>query len=208
MRYVAKEAREKHSTIAMLGTLLILVFASSCNGQQDTQGEADSRTQSTELSTATAPSNTEQAAVGKQATVGTSIPPADSLPYPSSPEGAAQVVRDYYDAINERDYERAYNHWDRHGSASGQTLEQFEQGFADTEHVDAQIGEPGREDAAAGSLFIKIPVSIMATTKDQGIQRFSGTYSLRRVNDVPGATKDQLTWHIYAADIAETGSAG
>jgi hypothetical protein len=193
----------------MLGVLLILMFVSSCGSQQATQERGGSRTQSTELSTAIAPTSADQATVEKQPTPGASTTlPEDSQADPTSPEGATHVIRDYYDAINEREYERAYDHWDRDGSASGQTLEQFEQGLAETKHVDVQIGEPGREDAAAGSLFIEIPVAITATTNDAGIQRFSGTYSLRRVNDVPGATEDQLTWHIYAAYIAEADSTG
>jgi hypothetical protein len=131
-----------------------------------------------------------------------------SVPAPSSPEAAVQVIRDYYNAINDGEYERAYNYWDRNGSASNQTLEQFREGFAETQHVEVQTGQPGREDAAAGSLFIEIPVTITANITDQHIQRYSGTYSLRRVNDVPGATEDQLTWHIYAADINEISGDG
>jgi hypothetical protein len=170
----------EYRSIAMLCTLLILAFASSCSAQQTGQEGADSPTSQQ----------------------------ADSAPDPSSPEAAVQVIRDYYDTINNGEYERAYNYWDRNGSASNQTLEQFRQGFAETEHVDVQTAEPGREDAAAGSLFIEIPVTITATTTDQRIQRYSGTYSLRRVNDVPGATEDQLTWHIYAADIYEISGDG
>jgi len=70
---------------------------------------------------------------------------ADSAPDPSSPEAAVQVIRDYYDTINNGEYERAYNYWDRNGSASNQTLEQFRQGFAETEHVDVQTAEPAEK---------------------------------------------------------------
>ena len=181
----------------MLGTLLILVFASSCNGgQQSGQKTADSRTQSPEMAKTTTPTTSAPNLSSSQATV----------PDPSSPQAAIQVIRDYYEAINRREYERAYNYWDRNGSASGQTLEQFRQGFAETEHVEVQTGQPSREEAAAGSLYIGIPVTITATTTDQRLQRFSGTYTLRRTNDVPGATKAQLSWHIHAANIVETGS--
>jgi hypothetical protein len=195
--------------IAVPWALLVLAFAASCGGPQTGQEGADLRTQSTELATTTAATNADQTTLVPRLT--TSAPtsqPANSVPDPSSPEGAVQVIHDYYEAINNGEYERAYDYWDRNGSASGQTLEQFRQGFTETEHVDVQTGQPGREDAAAGSVFVEIPVSMTATTNDGRVQKFSGTYSLRRVNDVPGATEDQLTWHIYAADIAETGSAG
>jgi hypothetical protein len=181
----------------MLGILFILVFASSCNsGQQSGQETADSRTQSPELAKTTVSTTSAPNLSSSQA----------AAPDPSTLQAAIQVIHDYYEAINRREYERAYNYWDRNGSASGQTLEQFRQGFAETEHVEVQTGPPSREEAAAGSLYIGIPVTITATTTDQRLQRFSGTYTLRRTNDVPGATKAQLSWHIHAANIVETGS--
>ena len=179
----------------MLGTLLILVFVSSCNSdQQSGQKTADYRTQPPEPVKTTAPTTSAPNLSSSQA----------AAPDPSSSQAAIQIIRDYYEAISRREYERAYNYWDRNGLASGQTLEQFRQGFAETEHVDVQTGQPSREVAAAGSLYMGIPVTITATTTDQRLQRFSGTYTLRRMNDVPGATKVQLSWHIHAANIVET----
>jgi hypothetical protein len=198
-----------HRTITILWALLILACASSCSAQQTGQEGADYPPQSIGRATTTVPANTDQSTTMPQST--TNAPTSQqavSAPAPSSPEAAVQVIRDYYNAINNGEYERAYNYWDRNGAASNQTLEEFREGFAETEHVEVQTGQPGREDAAAGSLFIEIPVSIMATTTDQYTQRYSGTYSLRRVNDVPGATEDQLTWHIYAAYINEISGGG
>lgn len=192
----------------ILGVLLILIFASYCSAQQnDQQQTTDFQTQSTTEPAIVTPTTVDQnqAPIVPQQT--TDTPTSEQAlwtPDSSTPEGAVQVIRDYYDAINKREYEQAYNYWDRNGSASHQTLQQFEQGFDQTKHVDVQIGEPGREDAAAGSVFIEIPVSIVATMNDEHIQRYSGTYDLRRVNDVPGATAEQLSWHIYAANIVES----
>lgn len=113
---------------------------------------------------------------------------------------AAQVIRNYYDAINRRDYKRAYSYWGN-GGAIHQSFDQFKKGFADTASVRVDIGKPGDLDAAAGSLYIKIPVTIATTTVKGRTQHFRGSYVLRRVNDVPGATPEQLMWHFYRADI-------
>src|SRR5438270_3553263 len=99
----------EHRTITMLWALFALAFVSSCSGQQTDQEATDSSTQSTELTTTIAPPNTDQATAIPQSTTNAPAPQqAVSTPDPSSPEAAVQVIRDYYDAINNGEYERAY----------------------------------------------------------------------------------------------------
>ena len=117
---------------------------------------------------------------------------------------AVQVVRNYYDAINNKNYERAYQYWGSNGTASHQTFNQFKQGFANTASVQVTIGEPGRLDGAAGSIYVAIPVTLRATTVNKVTQRYQGSYTLRRVNDVPGSTPEQRTWHLYSAQITQS----
>jgi hypothetical protein len=73
------------------------------------------------------------------------------------PEAAATVVRGYYAAIAAGDYAAAYAAWENAGQASGQTLAEFEAGFARTTSVSAQVGPPGRIGAAAGSRYVDVP---------------------------------------------------
>lgn len=115
-------------------------------------------------------------------------------------QDALAVLRDYYAAINARQYDTAYGLWSNDGKASGQTAEQFAQGFADTGKVDVQLGEPGRVDPAAGSRYIQIPVSIITTHTDGNVHRYAGIYTLRRAV-VDGASEAQRAWHIGSADI-------
>jgi hypothetical protein len=63
------------------------------------------------------------------------------------------------------------------------------------------MGEPGRIEGAAGSRFVEIPVLIEAEAASAGVQRFAGSYTLRRAV-VEGASEAQMLWHIFAADIA------
>jgi hypothetical protein len=58
-----------------------------------------------------------------------------------------QVIRDYYQAINDRDFERAYHEWGDNGAASNQSFDQFRQGYDQTDHVVVEIGQPSRIDA-------------------------------------------------------------
>lgn len=123
----------------------------------------------------------------------------------SSQQEAVQVIRDYYQAIARRDYEQAYSQWDQEGRASGQSFEQFKQGFANTASTTVEVGEPGSSGGAVGSVYVEVPVTITAKTTNGVSQQFRGSYVLRRVNDVPGSTPAQRRWHLYSADITSAG---
>lgn len=116
---------------------------------------------------------------------------------------AVGVLQAYYAAINARDFAQAYAAWSDGGRASGQTPEQFAAGFADTVRVDVAPGTPGAVDAAAGSRYVEVPVSIAATHRDGSVHRYMGRYVLRRTV-VDGATPEQRAWHIASADLRET----
>jgi hypothetical protein len=124
--------------------------------------------------------------------------PVDTLREPTREE-ATELVRDYYDAINAKRYRDAYACWARQGEASGQTFQRFEAGFAQTDSVRVDAGEPSDIGAAAGSRYITIPVRIVAHSGST-TETFAGTYTLRR-SVVDGATREQRLWRIEGADI-------
>lgn len=160
--------------------VLVAVLAVGCRGDQsDASGD-------TIADSVRAPADTERAS-HQEADVGSS-------------ESAVAVIRDYYAAIAAGDYARAYGHWSGEGEASGQTLEDFRSGYRETATVEAETGEPGRIDPAAGSRYIEIPVAVRATTTGGAAQCFRGTYFLRR-SEVTGATAAQRRWHIASADL-------
>ena len=119
-----------------------------------------------------------------------------------TPQDAIAVVRDYYAAINSRNFDRAYALWSDAGRASGQSPQQFADGFGNTSGVSVEIMAPSRVDAAAGSRFIEVPVAFTATDQDGRERRFVGAYTLRRAV-VDGATGEQRAWRIASADLRE-----
>lgn len=115
---------------------------------------------------------------------------------------AVTLLRDYYAAINARDYARAHGLWANNGAASGQTTLQFAGGFARTQGVSVEVGAPGVEDAGAGQRYIEVPVSLSATQLDGSIRRYAGRYVLHRTV-VDGASAEQRAWRIRSADLRE-----
>ncbi|WHO40086.1 hypothetical protein PMI04_005695 [Sphingobium sp. AP49] len=132
-------------------------------------------------------------------------PMPECTPAPKSAAAAAAVVQRYYAALNARDYGTAWTLWGDDGPA-GQTMARFEAGFAATRATHVTIGrlEPG--DAGAGSLYQPVPVTVEAELLDGTRQRFTGTYVVRRVNDVDGASAAQRRWHIDSAKLRPVSS--
>ncbi len=112
-----------------------------------------------------------------------------------------EVIRRYYAAIDSRDFASAYAVWSRDGEASGQSYESFAEGFAATTRTRVEFAGPVTFEGAAGSIFATVPVRVRATTTAGEDTRFEGVYELRRVSDVPGATPEQLQWHIHGASL-------
>ena len=103
-----------------------------------------------------------------------------------------EMLVSYYEAINARDYRRAYRLWE-----SPQTsYERFVAGFADTDRVRLLVEPSGRNEGAAGSVYAEVTTIVVATTRAGNDRVFAGCYVLRRSN-----VRDN-GWRIYRADIS------
>jgi hypothetical protein len=92
---------------------------------------------------------------------------------------AASLIRSYYNAINRREYARA---WDYFGQTKPSAdFATFVKGFEHTDRVDVVTGAVSSE-GAAGSTFFNIPVAIAAFGKDGGEQVFAGCFTARLAN--------------------------
>lgn len=131
---------------------------------------------------------------------GKGVAMAACQPAPKSKEAAAAVVQRYYSALNAR-FDTAWDIW---SGPAGQARAKFEAGFSQTRSTRVTIGPLMPGDGGAGSIYQPVPVTVDATLLDGTKQRYVGDYVLRRVNDVDGATADQLRWHIMSARLTAT----
>ena len=182
--------------------VIIAAFFASCgtDTESNLNGNVNAgRVNSTPVSSSSSPSSSP--------TPERTVSPTPSLsPLPPDAKGvqaAIDVVHEYYDAINARDYRKAYELWSGKGEASKQTFEEFRDGYVNTESVEIDTsGEPGDLEGAAGSQYVKIPLRLKAHTKDGKVQNFWGEYTLRR-SMVDGATPEQREWRFYSAEFKE-----
>ena len=133
------------------------------------------------------------AATGVPAPEATEAAPAPVRGDPRSPD---QVLRDWGVAIERRDWGAVRALWGHGGADSGVGARHFAAQWDRLHHPVVSVGQ-GAQEGAAGSLYYTAPVTII-----DGARRITGTVTIRRANDAPGATPEQLRWHADATTRA------
>jgi hypothetical protein len=112
------------------------------------------------------------------------------------------LLASFYDAVNSKDYERAFGYW---GTPPG-AFRDFARGYADTSGVRLIVEPPTRVEGAAGSLYAEVPVVLIARRRDNSERVFAGCYVTRRSNLRPtDAPKDEV-WRIHSAKVSPAAS--
>ena len=126
----------------------------------------------------------------KPAATAEAPPPPLIVPAPSASSDPAAVLLAWAGAMSLKQWDAAYLYWENRGAGTGMNLGQFKTHWGRLRNPEFEIS-PGRGEGAAGSLYYTAPVVLI-----DGKQRIAGEVVLRRVNDVPGATSEDLRWHI------------
>jgi hypothetical protein len=123
--------------------------------------------------------------------------PVSEAPFAAaSAQGAANVVQTYFALIEARRYAPA-----RQLRRDDVDAEAFAAAFAAYADYHGQVGAPGELEGAAGSSYVAVPVTVYGRRRTGEAFRDTGTMTLRRVNDVDGATAEQRRWHIERSDV-------
>ncbi len=134
----------------------------------------------------------------------TPFPTASLVPHAQEPRyedrtGATSLLASYYNAINRREYARAWGYWQDPPSSS---YEHFVQGFADTASVVLAVRPPTWFEGAAGSVYVNIPALLSATHTDGTRHNFLGCFVARRPN--LGGTGGNQVWSLFDATVHRT----
>ncbi len=120
---------------------------------------------------------------------------------PKSVDAAADVVRRFAELLEARDFAGADKLWSGAGEASGLSEAQFIAAYDKYAVIEADVGDPGDSEGGAGSIYVDVPLRLHGTLKTGEPYNLVGPVSLRRVNDVDGATAEQLRWHIFQSGL-------
>ncbi|MDQ2704584.1 MAG: DUF1176 domain-containing protein [Pseudomonadota bacterium] len=101
------------------------------------------------------------------------------MPYLDDRSSAATIVKSLYNAVNRKEYARA---WDYFGDQKpAEDVEAFAKGYESTAQVELITGEVASE-GAAGSVYYHVPVAIRSSSTDGNEQVFAGCYVARLAN--------------------------
>ena len=121
--------------------------------------------------------------------------PAAPTP-PSESRDPAKVVVAWAKAMSLKDWGSAYLYWGDHGARSGLTGAQFAAKWGKLANPEFEL-QAGNTEGGAGSLYYTAPIVLI-----DGKRHVRGEIVLRRVNDVDGASPEQLRWHIESLTVA------
>ena len=127
----------------------------------------------------------------------TPIPAPLPAPAPDAMQSRnpTEVLAAWGHAVEARDWAGVRGFWGEHGTVSGLSPQAFARRWSVLKQPRVTI-DIGLGDAGAGSLFYTAPVTVT-----DGTRRIAGQVSMRRVNDVDGASSEQLRWHIEKSSV-------
>lgn len=114
---------------------------------------------------------------------------------PSESRDPADVLTAWAKAVEARDWATVRAYWGDHGARSGMDEKAFAARWSDLLAPRVTVGK-GDSEGAAGSLYYTAPVTIT-----DGARTVRGEVVIRRVNDVDGASDEQLRWHIESTTL-------
>lgn len=129
-------------------------------------------------------------------------PPQLSPDAEKGEKGARNLLLSWARAIELQEFDQA---WAMMGDAgqSKWTEDEFTAVFAGLQDIAVAVPD-GVMEGAAGSLYYSGIATITAEDAEGRPVRIEAPVVLRRANDVPGATPEQLRWRFHSADLAVT----
>src|SRR3989442_2151897 len=110
----------------------------------------------------------------------------DAARYVDDRSAGEELIRSYYNAVNRREYSRAYSYWEA-GASQLTLFTTFASGYANTKSVTLAT-TPGTIGAGAGQTYYTVPAVVTASNSDGSTTVFSGCYTLHLGSPNPQAT--------------------
>ena len=128
----------------------------------------------------------------------------DAANYVDDRSAGDAVIRSYYNAVNRKEFSRAYGYWET-GASQLPAFASFQSGYANTKSV-TLLTKPGTIGAGAGQTYYTVPAVITATNSDGTNTIFSGCYTLHLGSPNAQATPPFQPVAIQSARITQAAS--
>jgi len=130
---------------------------------------------------------------------------ANETPFFEDRTTATNALESFYNAINRKEYQRAYSYFDGAPNpppSLAPPYDQWVQGYSDTVSTTLAYGKLF-EGAAAGSIYASFPAVITAKHTDGSTHVYAGCYTMRRTNDGISPDPNAVLWRVYGATLKE-----
>ena len=118
------------------------------------------------------------ATVAASATPAPAAPPTKAYPYLDDRSTAPAVIQSYFNAINRKEYARAYGYWSANADPGALApFDSFQKGYAETATVDLTLGAT-TGDVGAGQLYYSVAALLKAKATTGANQTYSACYNL------------------------------
>jgi hypothetical protein len=128
----------------------------------------------------------------------------DAARYIDDRSAGEELVRSYYNAVNRREYARAYSYWEA-GASGLAPFTAFASGYAGTKSV-TLASKPGTTGVGAGQTYYSVPAVVTASNTDGSTTVFSGCYTLHLGSPNAQATPPFQPLGIQSAKITQAPS--
>jgi len=127
------------------------------------------------------------------------IPPVLTPGAETGVTGARSVLLDWARALELEEFDQAWAMLSDADQARWNESD-FAAMFADLDEITVAVPD-GTMEGAAGSTYYTAATTITASDADGRPVHYEGEVVLKRVNDVPGASAEQLRWHIERVSL-------
>ena len=125
----------------------------------------------------------------------------DAARYIDDRSAGEDLIHSYYNAVNRKEYARAYSYWEA-GPSQLSPFAVFSAGYANTESV-ALLTKPGTTGAGAGQTYYAVPTVVTVSGADGSIAIFAGCYTLHLASPNAQATPPFQPLGIQSARITQ-----
>jgi len=128
----------------------------------------------------------------------------DAARYVDDRSAGEELIRSYYNAVNRKEYSRAYSYWEV-GASQVTPFTAFASGYAHTKSVTLATN-PGTTGAGAGQIYYTVPTVVTASNTDGSTTIFAGCYTMHLGSPNAQATPPFQPLGIQSAKIAQAPS--
>ena len=128
----------------------------------------------------------------------------DAARYLDDRSAGEEEIRSYYNAVNRKEYSRAYSYWEL-GASQLAPFDAFASGYANTKSVTLAT-KPGTIGAGAGQTYYTVPAVVTASNTDGSTTVFAGCYTLHLGSPNAQATPPFQPLGIQSARITQAAS--